>query len=85
MIANTIKEIVRNYINYAKLSDILFGTVVNKNPIKVSIDKNSNLNAVGEPFIVVTDRFKKEPLEVGERIVLIRAQGGQKFVILDKL
>lgn len=84
MIANTIKEIVSNYINYANLSDVVFGTVVASNPIKVKLDTSSNLQ-IGEPFIIVTDKFKKEPLEVGAKIVLIKAKGGQKFVILDKL
>lgn len=84
MIANTIKEIVSNYINYANLSDVVFGTVVVSNPIKVKLDTSSNLQ-IGEPFIIVTDKFKKEPLEAGAKIVLIKAKGGQKFVILDKL
>lgn len=84
MIANTIKEIVINYINYANLSDVVFGTVLVSSPIKVKLDSSSNLQ-IGEPFIVVTDKFKKEPLEVGNKIVLIKAKGGQKFVILDKL
>ena len=84
MIANTIKEIVSNYINYANLSDVVFGTVVASNPINIKLDISSNLQ-IGEPFIIVTDRFKKEPLEVGNKVVLIKATGGQKFVILDKL
>lgn len=84
MITNKIKEIVINYINYANLSDIVFGTVVASNPIKIKLDTSSNLQ-IGEPFIIVTDKFKKEPLEGGNKIVLIKAKGGQKFVILDKL
>lgn len=84
MITNKIKEIVINYINYANLSDIVFGTVVTSNPIKVKLDTSSNLQ-IGEPFVIVTDKFKKEPLDVGSKIVLIKAKGGQKFVILDKL
>lgn len=84
MIVNTIKEIVSNYINYANLSDVVFGTVVANTPIKVKLDTSSNLQ-IGEPFIIVTDKFKKEPLAVGNKVVLIKATGGQKFVILDKL
>lgn len=84
MITNKIKEIVMNYINYANLSDVVFGTVVASNPIKVKLDTSSNLQ-IGEPFVIVTDKFKKEPLDVGSKIVLIKAKGGQKFVIIDKL
>lgn len=84
MITNKIKEIVMNYINYANLSDVVFGTVVASDPIKVKLDTSSNLQ-IGEPFVIVTDKFKKEPLDVGSKIVLIKAKGGQKFVIMDKL
>lgn len=84
MITNKIKEIVMNYINYANLSDVVFGTVVASSPIKVKLDTSSNLQ-IGEPFVIVTDKFKKEPLDVGSKIVLIKAKGGQKFVIIDKL
>lgn len=84
MITNKIKEIVMNYINYANLSDVVFGTVIASNPIKVKLDTSSNLQ-IGEPFVIVTDKFKKEPLDVGSKIVLIKAKGGQKFVIIDKL
>ncbi|WP_346930287.1 DUF2577 family protein [Clostridium sp.] len=79
-----IKEIVANYINYANLSDVVFGTVLEADPIKVKLDTNTNLQ-LGEPFIVVTERFKKEPLKAKDRIVLIKATGGQRFVVLDKL
>lgn len=84
MITSKIKEIVMNYINYANLSDVVFGTVVASGPIKVKLDTSSNLQ-IGEPFVIVTDKFKKEPLDVGSKIVLIKAKGGQKFVIMDKL
>ncbi|HAY3897734.1 TPA: DUF2577 family protein [Escherichia coli] len=79
-----IKEIVSNYINYANLSDVVFGTVLEVEPIKIKLDTNTNLQ-LGEPFIIVTDRFKKEPLKAKDRVVLIKATGGQKFVVLDKL
>lgn len=84
MMVDAIKQVVINYLNYAKLADVLFGNVSNINPVTVRLDTSSNLY-ISEPFLVVTDRFKKEPLSVGDKVVLVRAHGGQMFVILDKV
>lgn len=84
MMVDAIKQVVINYLNYAKLADVLFGNVINMNPVTVKLDTSSNLY-ISEPFLVITDRFKKEPLSVGDKVVLVRAHGGQRFVILDKV
>lgn len=84
MMTDVIKVIVSNYLNYANLSDVVFGTVINANPVKIKLDSNSKLQ-IEEPFLVITNRFKKETLKVSEKVALIKAYGGQKFVILDKL
>lgn len=84
MMVDAIKQVVINYLNYAKLADVLFGNVSNINPVTVKIDTSSNLY-ISEPFLVVTNRFKKESLSVGDKVVLVRAHGGQMFVILDKV
>ncbi len=84
MMTDAIKQIVSNYLNYANLSDVVFGTVINTNPVKVKLDNNSKLQ-IEEPFLVITDKFKKDPLNNKDKIVLIKASGGQRFVILDKV
>lgn len=84
MMVDAIKQVVMNYLNYANLSDVVFGNVSNSNPVTVKLETSSNLN-ISEPFLVVTDKFNKEPLNIGDKVVLIKAHGGQKFVILDKV
>lgn len=84
MMVDAIKQIVLNYLNYANLSDVVFGKVTGSSPLKIKLETSSNLE-ITEPFLVVTDRFKKEPPTIGDRVVLIKASGGQRFVILDKL
>lgn len=85
MMVDAIKQVVINYLNYAKLADVLFGNVINMNPVTIKLDNNSSNFNISEPFLVITDRFKKEPLSVGDKVVLVRAHGGQMFVILDKV
>lgn len=84
MMIDVIKQVVSNYLNYANLSDVVFGKVVNTNPMTVRLENSTNLE-IADPFLVVTDRFKTQPLAVSDRVVLIKASGGQRFVILDKL
>lgn len=84
MMVDAIKQVVMNYLNYANLSDVVFGIVSNTSPMTVKLETSSKLN-ISEPFLVITDRFKKEPLSVGDKVVLVRAHGGQRFVILDKV
>jgi hypothetical protein len=81
---NVIKEVCANYISYANLADVVFGTVVTAAPILMKIDNASNLQ-IGEPFVILTDRFKEKPLKAKDRVVMLKASGGQTFVVLDKL
>lgn len=84
MMIDVIKQVVSNYLNYANLSDVVFGKVVNTNPMTVRLENSTNLE-IADTFLVVTDRFKTQPLAVSDRVVLIKASGGQRFVVLDKL
>lgn len=77
----------------------LHGTVTGVDPLKVRVDQKFELsasqliltNAVRDHTITVTDPGGEEQvvrvhraLKVGERVLLLRADGGQKFIILDR-
>lgn len=77
----------------------LHGTVTSVSPIKVRVDQKFELsasqliltNAVRDHTVTVTDPEGKEQaffirlaLQIGERVLLLRADGGQKFIILDR-
>lgn len=84
MITDTIKNIIENYLNYANLSDVVFGKVVSSSPMKVRLDVSSGLE-IESPFLVVTHRMKEQPPSIGDKVVLIKALGGQSYVLLDKI
>lgn len=70
-------------------ADILFGTVVSQNPLKVKI---SNDLVLDRTFFALTETAAKANLTVGSGVVIIRGHGNrnsnvgaQQFVVLDKI
>jgi hypothetical protein len=60
--------------------EVLFGTVVSVSPLRISLDQKLHLG--GSQLLSP----KSLPdLHVGERVLLLQVQGGQKFVVLDSL
>lgn len=94
-----IKKIVVNLLNVMKLSDILFGTVTSIKPIvitteqKLPLNKNQLIlsrNVTEYKSDITLDGVKKEiinhnDLEVNDKVLLLRLQGGQRFLVLDKV
>lgn len=71
---NEIKTIVQNYLNNAKLCNLMLGTVISKG-IKVS-DK-----------LIIPDELiggnLKSYIDPGDKVRLIRNHGGQEFYIVE--
>ncbi|GAD14191.1 hypothetical protein GBL_2408 [Geobacillus kaustophilus GBlys] len=38
-----------------------------------------------EEFLVVTEQAEQANLKGGDKVILLRVQGGQQFVVLDKV
>lgn len=74
---------------------VRIGTVKSVSPLAVTVDQRLTLTsefllrtAATLPLKVTiggTDYPVREDLQVGDRVVLLRAQGGQQYVILDKV
>lgn len=75
--------------------NVLFGEVMNVNPLEVRIDQRFILT---KEFLILTERVKRkeisigsnayvinEGLKQGDKLLLLRVQGGQQYVILDKV
>jgi hypothetical protein len=62
--------------------NLLFGTVVNPNPIEIQIHQKLTLT---KEFLIVTETAFQKGLIEGDRIVLLRMQGGHQFLVLDKV
>ncbi|GGJ68323.1 hypothetical protein GGR02_001823 [Anoxybacillus voinovskiensis] len=61
---------------------VLFGTVVSESPLEVQIHQKLKLT---EEFLVITERVTQANLKRADKVILLRVQGGQQFVVLDKV
>lgn len=81
---NTIKQVVVETIQSTNPMGIVFGKVANTSPFKIQIDQKLIL---GEKQLILTNTFKNitQNAIIGETYVLLRMQGGQKYMIIDKM
>lgn len=80
---NTIKQAAIEAVDAKKPVQICFGKVINISPLQILIDQKIILDS---SFLVLTKNvtyFNK--LEKGEEVILLRMQGGQKYIVLDMI
>jgi hypothetical protein len=75
-----IKQAAMEAVEHAKPSGIVFGTVNSINPLSVQLDQKITLS---DDFLV--SRSQLPTFTIGDQLILIQMQGGQQFVILDKV
>ena len=78
----TIKKAALDAVEASKPMNVLFGTVTSTKPMLVKIDQKLTLN---QNFLLITKTAKELPLVTGDSVILLRVQGGQKYLILDKV
>lgn len=77
-----VKKTAIDAVEATKPVNICFGGVISINPLKINVEQKMTLS---NAQLVLTERIIKEPLNVGDEIILIRLQGGQKYLILDRI
>ncbi|SDJ92852.1 DUF2577 domain-containing protein [Paenibacillus naphthalenovorans] len=90
-----VKKITRGYLGSVKLSDVMFAEVTKVNPLEVNADQRLPLD---EDFLIIPEHMTeykimvgaqevtvRRGLEVGDKVILIRQQGGLNFVIVGRL
>jgi hypothetical protein len=73
---------------------LLTGTVTNENPLEVRVDQRFTLPA---DFLIVPHSLRRQELSIGgasyvisegvqggDNVLLLRVQGGQKYILLDR-
>ncbi|MGN6710729.1 MAG: DUF2577 domain-containing protein [Anaerocolumna jejuensis] len=75
-----LKRVALEAVEASKPTVVLFGTVSSINPLSVYLEQKRTIT---KDFLVVTDKAKN--LTVGDTVVMIRMQGGQKYIVLDKV
>ena len=73
-----IKTAAMEAVNATNPVMVVYGTVVSVSPLSVQLEQKSLLTA---PFLVNL----QPDLEAGNKVALLRVQGGQEYLILGKV
>lgn len=92
---NLIKKVAKDAIEASNPVSILYGEVLESDPLKILVDQRFTLT---KSFLIQTDSTTelsltingaqytlRPPLQAGDKVVLVRMQGGQKYLVLDKV
>ena len=74
---------------------VMFGTVTKTSPLEVNVEQRFTLT---RDFLVLTERLTeyrvtvggqqviiRSGLQVGDKVILLRVQGGQQYIIWDRV
>jgi hypothetical protein len=75
-----LKRVALEAVDASKPTVVLYGTVSGITPLTIYLEQKRTIT---RGFLVVTDKAKN--LVVGDKVVMIRMQGGQKYIIMDKV
>lgn len=81
-IVQVIQSICKKEREASKPCDVVTGVVESTNPLSIAISQKMILS---DDFLMITSYFKSLNVSKGDKVVLIRCQGGQRFLILDKV
>ncbi|WP_074142265.1 DUF2577 domain-containing protein [Clostridioides difficile] len=78
-----IKKAAMDAVETSNPMRVAFGTIESISPLRVKIEQKLS---IGEIFLIQTDTFKRyTDKKIGDKLVLIRMQGGQQYLILDRM
>ena len=77
----SMRQIAANERQAALPTTICFGKVIALSPFRVQIDQKLPLK---KEFLAVRTGVSASSFKVGDRLILLRKQGGQEYLILDK-
>ncbi len=80
-ILDTIKKVAEQTSQAGAPAAFMFGIVTSASPLVMRIDNRFDIS---EKQIVIMKQFM-DGLAVGDKVVLLRNQGGQEFLILGRL
>ena len=79
---NVIKNCALEAVEANKPTKVEFGVVVSSAPLKISVGQKLMLTG---DFLVLTKTVITDALSVGDKVLLLQMQGGQVYVVVDKL
>ncbi len=97
-LSGVIQRIVQNTVEAMKLADKATGTVESVSPLRVKTD--IGMQSIPASGLILTDTVKertvrvqggagtvtiREGLKAGDRVLMLRVQNGQQYIILSKI
>jgi hypothetical protein len=76
-----IKQIAFEAVEASKPVVVVYGEVSSTAPLAIYLEQKLTLS---DTFLILTDTIKTKTLVTGDKVVMLRMQGGQKYIILDK-
>ena len=76
---NAMKQIAENVFEAKRPADWCYGKVISLSPLQ--IDQKLPLK---KEFLAVRAGVSASSFEVGDKLILLKKQGGQEYLILDK-
>lgn len=94
-LVSLIKQASMGAYNASNPVAVMFGTVTKTNPLEVNVEQRFTLT---RDFLVLTERLTeyrttvdgneiiiRRGLQAGDKVLLLRIQGGQQYVVLDRV
>ena len=87
-LTNLIQQIASNAIESSMPCGIFFGVVTSAEPLEINVEQKM---ALGREHLILTPLVSyisddiSLNLRKNEKVMLLRVQGGQKFIVLDRL
>lgn len=78
---NAMKQIAKDVFEARRPADWCYGKVISLDPFQVQIDQKLPLK---KEFLAVRTGMSASSFKVGDKLILLRKQGGQEYLILDK-
>lgn len=79
-LVETIKQVALAAVEHSKPMAAMIGTVTGTNPLCVLVEQRMELP---ESVLIFTQTARSRMLQAEDAVLLLRVQGGQKFVVLD--
>lgn len=76
-----IKKAAVEAVAASKPTAVVYGKVISASPLRIQVDQRLTLDS---DFLVLTQTVSGT-LAPGDRVVMLMEQGGQSYVVLDKV
>lgn len=79
-IGNIIKELAKSAVEQDKPVAVVMGKVIENNSLKIETEQKM---IIPEDMLIVPKRISVSSLEIDDNVILIRCDGGQRYLVMD--